>query len=345
MGTPTHFTVLTPYEFIEDVKSEAEKATKRVWAQAMDVEPGEISNGFFAVFQEAAKKGIDTRFHADCYSLMVTDGTFNYWPFVSHRLKQNRADKMKVKKRLAYEFQRSGAKFLYTNAPSILDRLFPVRGRNHMKIVIIDDTAWVGGVNFTDDNFLAQDVMVKLTDRQIVQEIAYVFEEIDEPHVLRDMAIHCTDETTLLVDGGRINRSIILRRAVALLDSASTSIKVVSPLIPDADLLYALQRAQSRGVTVQVIAPHSRKMGGIYVLLDEFNGFVMRFRGIKIPISFKSRMIHAKILIVDDKEVIVGSHNFSSRGVRMGTEEIALQSTNKQLTENLLEFYHILLEI
>ena len=64
METAPHFTVLTPDEFIKDVASEAKKAKERVWAQAMDVEPGEIADSFFAIFPEAAKRGIDTRFHA-----------------------------------------------------------------------------------------------------------------------------------------------------------------------------------------------------------------------------------------------------------------------------------------
>jgi cardiolipin synthase len=339
---PNTFTVLTPLEFIDDVKQKAKQATRRVWGQAMDVEPGDISNTFFHIFQDSAEKGIDTRFHADYYSLMVTEGFFNYWPFVSPRRRRKRKQLQAAIRKLESDFLASGVKFLYINPPSALDRVFPVRGRNHMKIVVTDQTAWIGGVNFTNDSFKVADLMIRITDPQIVSEIAYVYEQIDRREALRDMAIDCTPDTKILVDCGRINHSIILRHTVEMVDSAAKYVQVVSPLIPDADLLLALKRALKRGVTVEVIAPQSIRMSGIYVILDEFNGFMMRLKGGHLPIRFKPRMIHAKILIVDEREAIVGSHNLSSRGVRMGTEEIALRSTDPTLVTQLQSFYHSL---
>lgn len=342
MQHPGNFTVLTPTAFIEDVEKAAEKATHRAWAQAMDAEPGEVADRFFRIFLDAAARGIDTRFHVDSYTNMATDGYFHYWPFLPPRLYASRKKKIAAKKRLAAEFREAGVRFLYTNPPTTLDRIFPVRGRNHMKIVIVDDVAWIGGVNFLDFNFAAMDIMVRLTDPAIVQEVVYLFNEIDLQHELRDMAIDCTDETKLLVDGGRINRSLILRHTVELVDQATSRVQVVSPLIPDADLLAALKRALKRGVTVEVIAPQSTRMEGVFVLLDEYNGFMMRLKGGQLPIQFKPRMIHAKILIVDNREAIVGSHNLSSRGVRMGTEEIALRSTDPTLVHHLQTFYQSL---
>lgn len=340
-----NFTVLTPLDFIKDVEQEAKKAKYRVWAQAMEVESGEVTETFLQVFRMAAKRGIDTRLHADYYSLLFTDGIFNYWPFVSSAFRRKRHQRLKKQQALAASFKEAGIQFLYTNPPSILDRLFPARGRNHMKIVLIDMIAWIGGVNFHDDNFAIQDVMVKITDPAISMEIAYVYERIDRRESLRDMAIQCTDETTLLIDSGMINRSIILRHAVDLVKNAEKKIQVISPLIPDADLLRALNTAKKQGREVDIIAPKAGEMSGIYQLVDEFNDFVMKFRHLTLPIQFKDFMLHAKILIVDEREIIVGSHNFSSRGVRMGTEEIALQSTNKVLVQNILRYAKNLSEI
>jgi len=335
----SHFTVLSPPRFIKDVKNEAKKATERVWGQAMEVKSGEVTETFLAIFRDAAKRGIDTRLHADYYSLLLTDGVFNYWPFVSPEFKTKRWEQRKKQQELAESLRSAGIRFLYTNPPSLLDKIFPARGRNHMKIVIVDHVSYIGGVNFHDENFTIPDVMVKITDPVISAEIAYVYKQIDEEESLRDMAIQCTDDTALLIDSGMINRSIILRHAVDLVNQTQQKIQVVSPLIPDADLLRALYQAKRRGNEIEIIAPRVGKMTGIYQLVDEFNDFVMKFRGLTLPIHFKDFMLHAKILIVDEREVIVGSHNFSSRGVRMGTEEIALQSTNPTLVNNLLKFY------
>lgn len=335
----TNFTVLTPLDFIKDVEQEAKNAKHRVWAQAMEVESGEVTETFLQIFRDAAKKGIDTRMHADYYSLLFTDGTFNYWPFVSTEFRRKRRKRLKRQQVLAVSLRETGVRFIYTNPPSLIDRVFPARGRNHMKIVIVDTTSWIGGVNFHDENFTIQDVMVKITDPTITAEISYVYERIDRRESLRDMAIQCTEDTTLIIDSGMINRSIILKHAVDLVNKAERKIQIISPLIPDADLLAALNRGKKQGKDIEIIAPKAREMTGIYKLVDEFNDFVMKFRGVVLPIHFKDFMLHAKILIVDGNEVIVGSHNFSSRGVRMGTEEIAIQSTNKTLLMNLKKFY------
>jgi cardiolipin synthase A/B len=340
-ATP-HFTVLTPLDFIKDVAAEAKQARKRVWAQAMEVEPGEITDTFLAIFEAAAKKGIDTRLHADHFSLMVSDGIFNYLPLLPQRLQRKRDKGQQTKHALYRHLTYTGVQFLYTNPPTFLDRVFPMRGRNHMKIVIVDDAAWIGGVNFHDGNFRYKDIMVKITDRSIVHEIAYIYDQVDKEQQLRDMAITCNEESTLLIDGGRINRSLILRHAIALIGMAESKIQVISPLIPDAGFLKALHKAYTAGKEVEVIAPEVNVVPGIFSWVDRFNEIVMNLRGLQLPIHYKKEMIHAKILIVDGKEAIFGSHNFSSRGVRMGTEEIALQSTDKTLIQNLSVFYETL---
>lgn len=333
------FTVLTPVEFVEDIQSRAPHASTRVWFQAMEVEPGEHTDILLKAAADAAKRGVDARFHADWYTMLVTDGTFNYWPFVSGSFRRQRVKRLQKKKAMAQMLRGAGVRFLFTNPPTPLDLLLPTRGRNHMKIAVIDDTAWIGGVNFHKENFEASDIMIRISDPQVTGEIAYVYALIDDEQHLRDMAISCTDETTLLVDGGTIDRSLILRLACALVERAEQSVKVIAPLIPDASFLTALQAARTRGIPVTVIAPRVEAMSGVYQLVDTFNQALMQLKGTRLPITFREQMVHAKVLIVDEQEAIVGSHNFSSRGVRMGTEEIALQSTNKQLIARLLDYY------
>lgn len=333
------FQVLTPLAFLNDVVQEASNAKKRVWMQAMEVEPGVYTDQLLEALQAAASRGVDARYHADWYSLLVTDGTFNYWPLVARQFRKERKRRQRKKRTLAKDLAAARIHVLFTNPPTLLDRLFPVRGRNHMKIVVIDETAWIGGVNFHDENFNAYDCMIKITDPKITQEIAYVYGLVDTSQTIRDMSIDCSDSTILLVDGGVINRSIILRNACELVTAAKESVELITPLIPDGAFLQALKDAIKRGVQVEVISPQTKEMSGVYELLDIFNDLTMHFYARQLPITFKPFMIHAKVLIVDGKEAIVGSHNFSSRGVRMGTEEIALQTKNHSAVTELRQLY------
>src|SRR5688500_139910 len=103
MTTHRHFSVLSPIDFLRDVSFEAGRAKKRVWAQAMEVEPGEKIDILLHALTEAAARGIDTRLQADNYSLLVTDGTFNYWPFVNASFRKHRNARIKKKLQMKHD--------------------------------------------------------------------------------------------------------------------------------------------------------------------------------------------------------------------------------------------------
>jgi len=52
--------------------------------------------------------------------------------------------------------------------------------------------------------------------------------------------------------------------------------------------------------------------------------------------------LHAKFMLFELKDgtktLVSGSHNFSERGVRYGTQEIAIRSTDEKLWEQLYDF-------
>ena len=127
-----NFTVFTPLEFIDDVEREAVKAKQRVWAQAMEVEPGRITNRFLQIFLTSAKRGIDTRLHADHYVFMVTDGLFNYIPLLSAEKRRRRSERLKIRKAAFHELENKGVKTLLTNPPGILEKLFPMKSPNFL---------------------------------------------------------------------------------------------------------------------------------------------------------------------------------------------------------------------
>ena len=84
-------------------------------------------------------------------------------------------------------------------------------------------------------------------------------------------------------------------------------------------------------------------MIGLYEILDDVNYLLVKLRGFKIPIHFHKNMIHAKVLITDQRLALFGSHNLTRRGVQMGTQELALQTKNETLVNNLQTFYQDLL--
>lgn len=323
------FAILPPLEFLKDVRYEAREATKRIYLQAMEVEPGELSSQLLETLEQGALKGLDTRLHVDHYSLLVTDGIFNYLPLFSKKKTKKR--KERLKHRIAYftALQEKGVTLTFTNPPSLLERIIPIIGRNHIKIAIVDDVAYIGGINYHDDNFKSNDCMVKLTDSSLVEAVTKIFMDIEKGRLKDDLRLDCRAGTSLFVDGGKIGRSIILDEAAKLIGNAKESVTVITPIIPDTTLSVALSKAIKRNVTIQVLVPAITNMQGVYFFLDLYNEFVLFLQRKRIPLTILNHPIHAKVIIVDNTTVLLGSHNFTSRGVVLGTEEIAILSSDE----------------
>ena len=92
------------------------------------------------------------------------------------------------------------------------------------------------------------------------------------------------------------------------------------------------------GITIKVAVPVIEKMKGIYIFLDNFNQYMLSLKTKNLAISYKDKPIHAKIMIVDDKKVLLGSHNLTNRGVLMGTEELAIVSTDPYFLSQATSF-------
>lgn len=322
------FTILPPLSFIADVRKEAAKAQKRIYLQAMEVEPGPIANHLLEVLETGAEKKLDTKLHVDNYSLMVTDGVFNYVPIFSQQKRAERRERLK--KRIGYfdQLQAQGVQITFTNHPGIQSKLFPVFGRNHMKIAVVDDVAYIGGINYHDANFRSNDCMIKLTDPRLVNPVVDIFTAVEKGILTEDKKIPCTETSTLLVDSGKVGKSLILNQAVQLINEAEESVTLITPIIPDTRLLRALSKSKKRNVHIQVIVPAVQRMMGVYLFLDTFNQFSLSLQFKHIPILYKKLDIHAKMITIDNKKVLLGSHNLTNRGVMMGTEELAIISTD-----------------
>lgn len=320
-----NFDVLKPYDFLQDFMLEVDKAKQRVWVQTMYIRPGAVATEVFRTLKKAVSKGIDTKIHIDWYDLL-TKGRYPD--------RQNQ-----VKEQTLSDLQTRGVLILFTNPPTLLERMLCYKGRNHMKITIVDDIAYVGGVNFADADFSYLDFMVKISDKLIVSKIADQFMDIHSHQLSSDKQMHIDHETTLLIDAGKPGRSIILDNAVRLIKHAKRSIFHVSHLMPDGKFLQALHTMHGKSIKVEAVVPLKGRSPTIFALLHKINEIEMRIRNRTIPILYCPSMIHAKLTIIDEKIALLGSHNMSEKSVKMGTGEITIQSSNKILVKNLLDFY------
>jgi phosphatidylserine/phosphatidylglycerophosphate/cardiolipin synthase-like enzyme len=331
--------VLEPLAFLADVEQEATRCKKRFYAQAMEVEGDEVTTRLFHAMSNAAKRGVDTRLNVDWYSLLMTDNAFNYLPAFSSKSSKKRTERQQKKKELYANLTNDGVKVKLINKPGIISKFIPTYGRNHMKMVIIDDSVWIGGVNFNKKHFHFYDFMAKLEGCSFSLPLSELFERVHAEEVFEDYIKKIDDENTLYIDGGKKQSSIIFSRAQELVRQAKKSVKLTSAFYPDGNMLKELHAKWRQHIPVEVITTKLSVYEGYTILANAESLLSMRLKNNNVPIRYLSKIIHSKLLIVDDTVALFGSHNFTGKGVIMRTGELALQTSHPVLVKNLLAYY------
>ena len=130
----------------------------------------------------------------------------------------------------------------------------------------------------------------------------------------------------------------VANEVATLLDNAQHEIVIISAyLIPTVELEDAIERAAARGVRVRVLtnsirsnnhlAAHSAYRKHIGALLS-FGAEVHEVRidaedrqlYMLTPVEEKALALHAKVLVIDDEQVFIGSANLDPRSLRINTE-------------------------
>jgi cardiolipin synthase len=123
---------------------------------------------------------------------------------------------------------------------------------------------------------------------------------------------------------GRSTRARMLFQI--LIAAARESVEITSPyFLPDAALVAELLRAVKRGVKVNVVTPGPWNNHPIARLASRRRYGALLEGGVAIH-EYQPRMIHAKVLVVDEVWSVIGSTNFDSRSFGLNDEvNVAIQ--------------------
>lgn len=211
----------------------------------------------------------------------------------------------------------------------------PVAGRSHIKATVVDDYTYVGGCNLQKPEWV--DIMVGLpskpTSNYLIDFISAVALERSTYGVMQDedRVMQLDTDTMLFIDAGKPGQSTILEQALAIIDAAEQSIFMTCQYFPNAITARHLSAAHARGVSIELIYSHPNMQGSVGSIGQRVNILIERTR---VPTAlFKGALpaegpsLHAKLLATD-KGAIIGSHNYVSAGVKLGTAEMALVSND-----------------
>lgn len=336
-----NFELQTTAQFVKDFLKEAKKAKKRIWIQTMFFEACKQTKPFEDVLIKASKKKLDVQLVIDWSGRRYAREKVNLYPFFP--IKKRKRDKMRLiskqNKEMLKRFVDCGVKLLFANSPSIKNNLIPILRRSHSKIFVVDDMVWTGGINLSNVAFSDIDFMIKFKNRNILKAIEKQFPHVTKKPV-RDYLIDLNTKYKLLVDNGRYNESIIYNQALKMIDQATKEIIFVSQYLPDGLLLRKLIKKAKDNVNIIIMSSYKEhKVFTKFPYTTLFKNFTTRTKKINnIKLVHCSKRVHAKLLQIDKKEAIFGSHNFTTTTVLVGTQEISIHSKDRKLVKALDKF-------
>ncbi len=183
---------------------------------------------------------------------------------------------------------------------------------DHAKFMIADNSIGIFGTSNLTYSGISQnfEVDVLTKDQNLVKALDMVF-EADWKNV----------------PAGSIPREYLVLSPhsesdiVWLINSAKKSLKIVEEEVPEGGVFDAIETAAKRGVDIQIVEPFSnvRVASGQYVLAS------LAKLGVHVGLV-KEPYIHAKMIIVDNRDLFIGSQNVSYTSLYQNREVGAIFS-------------------
>lgn len=324
-------------DYFQRLIRDIDQAQQSIELETYIFEADKTGNSIINALSAAAGRDVSVRVIIDGFgsSAWITNAL--------HQLKQHNVE-VKIYHPMPWRFWQWG---LATNQENFFNKLTflinVLNRRNHRKLCIIDNKIhWLGSFNLSNVH-LAESLGGKnwrdsairvITDHR---EVLHAFNKawLNRPF---SQVKKSNDKTDLF----RLNNSLLKRRRLYrnLLRhffKSENKIFITTPyFIPEEKLLRKLKLAARRGVDVRILLPQVSDVFFIPWASSLFYSELL-IAGVKIY-EYKSGILHAKTLIVDDW-AIIGSSNMNSRSIRHDLEidyELQNQETIEQLKNQFL---------
>ncbi|MGI9169852.1 MAG: phospholipase D-like domain-containing protein [Caulobacteraceae bacterium] len=269
-------------------------ARARLYVQAMTFEGDAAGRGVAEAI--AASAAADRRVLIDSYSRHVISDRFVHSP--AALLDAGLRGEVRATRAMWDQMAGAGAAVRLTNPAGPLFRRFPAR--NHKKLIVADDVAYIGGVNFSDHNFAWDDFMIRLDGREAADLLAADFEATfaGAPRAWRASL----GDLELLSLDGRSNAEGF-GPILDLIDAAREAIEVISPYLTE-PFIGALARAARRGFHVRLITPLANNKPLVR------DALLAAAKRADFEVRLLPEMSHLKAMLIDGEALVAGSSNF-----------------------------------
>ncbi len=195
----------------------------------------------------------------------------------------------------------------------------------HTKYYIFDDEVMLtGSINIEDRHRKYLDYMIRIEGREYIER----FRQRQSLQVSHDTTRGLDFVLNSLRDGAR--RFEIKDRFLELMRQAKTSLYIEMAYIGDPEISAGIAAAAARGVEVTMLFSREANVGNDinYKSMHEL------YRITPMKAYLADRMIHSKLMMVDEAIVIMGSANFSVFSMQKAEELNVVIQDDADLLEN-----------
>ena len=320
-------TLLTAEAYARDVARQIARAERRVALIATTFRADDtLSQTILDEIVRAAERGVKVCVCADAYTYLEPKEFFLTSP---KRQPARAVQAVKLERRI----KKAGGEFHWLGRKA--NALFA--GRTHSKWTVVDDVAYVGGgVNMDHESFTNIDYMFRFYDENLgdllIKEQRNVYKVDRGGGAGRNHSVAISPETTLLFDNGLPLNSLIYARAKALAHHAKF-ITLVSQYCPTGSLGRLLKRKKS-----QLYFNHWKQASWVNKLIIKLGMATAKQR----TLYNRDQYLHAKFMVATlpdgSKSAIAGSHNFMFGSGFVGTREVAIETSDPRLIQQLERF-------
>lgn len=316
--------LLLPAAYIDDVTEKIKQAKNRISILSMVVADDPATDELIDALASAAERGVDVEVAADIFTYGELGGFF--LP-TRYRTKKSRETTM-----MSRRFRKSGVRFTWLGK----SRVLLASGRTHIKWCVVDDVVYsFGGVNLYEKGINNNDFIFRTQDQELADKLLDEYSQLVKAdsgnYSVRSHQFNY-GSNKILIDGGVFFDSIIYRRACKLA-AESFKIRLVSQYCPTGKLGRLIKETNSE---LYFNPPQNANfINSVVIKLG------MLLSGNK-TLYKKHKYLHAKFMIFETydgrKVAITGSHNFVFAGVMLGTREVALETEDPRIINQLESF-------
>jgi cardiolipin synthase len=197
--------------------------------------------------------------------------------------------------------------------------------RTHRKLVVVDGSiAFLGGANISENSRKWFDLQVqggKRVAQRLVRVFARTYKFAGGKKILRERGTKKEKNTitSYIIEHTPVTGRRHLRKYYEdKISHASSSIILITPyFVPSKWFYNSIHNSIKRGVRVDILIPKSTD----HIFLDTVNTYMAsRYRELGCYIHLLSEMNHAKAILIDEKEGMVGSGNLDNLSFQRNSE-------------------------